>query len=222
VEVFPGENEAQCRRVRSTATIGTKAWQVAFDGRAKCGSASLPRETNRAAGLPEQGRKYCLSHLAIQAAVIPPQREKPAAYSQHSPSAYAAFCPAFNVAHLSLCAAAILLRPAAKTVCLTGAGPVVFATGSGPSECSRDSTSSASAVPARSTETPQKIDKSVALTPKRRFFSIPVNAKNTHSLQRSTLRFHWDAHRRGQRHGLTSDKTYGKPKTGEHYGQPIQ
>ena len=28
--------------------------------------------------------------------------------------------------------------------------------------------------------------------------------------------------RRGQRHGLTSDKTYGKPKTGEHYGQPIQ
>jgi hypothetical protein len=28
--------------------------------------------------------------------------------------------------------------------------------------------------------------------------------------------------RRSQRHGLTSDKTYGKPKTGEHYGQPIQ
>jgi hypothetical protein len=71
------------------------------------------------------------SSSGIQAAVIPPQREKAAACWQHSP-AYAAFCPAFNVAHLALWAAAILLRPAAEMVCLAGAEPVVFATGSGP------------------------------------------------------------------------------------------
>ena len=72
------------------------------------------------------------SSSGIQATVIPPQREKAAACWQHSPSAYAAFRPALNVAHLALCAAAILLRPAAEMVCLAGAEPVVFATGSGP------------------------------------------------------------------------------------------
>ena len=71
------------------------------------------------------------SSSGIQAAVIHPQREKAAACWQHSPSAYAAFCPAFNVARLALWAAVILLRPAAEMVCLAGAEPVVFATGSG-------------------------------------------------------------------------------------------
>jgi hypothetical protein len=60
------------------------------------------------------------SSSGIQAAVIHPQREKAAACWQHSPSAYAAFCPAFNVARLALWAAAILLRPAAEMVCLAG------------------------------------------------------------------------------------------------------
>ena len=36
------------------ATIGTKAWQVAFAARAKCGAASLPREATSATVLPSK------------------------------------------------------------------------------------------------------------------------------------------------------------------------